>query len=204
MTLVIYVNRVPTMLKGHGMKELLTTEEMANYLRLRPETVIRKAKKGELPAIKIGRQFRFDKNQTDRWLLQNLVGRVPRVLVVDDEPLVGRLFEETLREIGIGVTATSSSVEAVGLVSGEHFDLAFIDLKMPVMDGNELFMRIREIDERLPVVIITAYPEGELLDKVMQQGPFIVLNKPFDSSDILNVVSTILHDAVTKRMPKEY
>jgi excisionase family DNA binding protein len=186
------------------MKELLTTEEMASYLRLRPETVIRKAKKGELPAIKIGRQFRFDKNQTDRWLLQNLVGRVPRVLVVDDEPLVGKLFEETLQEIGIGVTATSSSVEAVGIVSGEHFDLAFIDLKMPVMDGNELFMRIREIDERLPVVIITGYPEGELLDKVMQQGPFIVLKKPFESNDILNVVGTVLHDAVTKRMPKEY
>ncbi len=204
MTLVKYANRVPTMLKGHGMKELLTTEEMASYLRLRPETVIRKAKKGELPAIKIGRQFRFDKSQTDRWLLQNLVGRVPRVLVVDDEPLVGKLFEETLREIGIGVTATSSSVEAVGLVSGEHFDLAFIDLKMPVMDGNELFMRIREIDERLPVVIITGYPEGELLDKVMQQGPFIVLKKPFESSDILNVVGTVLHDAVTKHMPKEY
>jgi excisionase family DNA binding protein len=192
------------MLKEHGMKELLTTEEMASYLRLRPETVIRKAKRGELPAIKIGRQFRFDKNQTDRWLLQNLVGRVPRVLVVDDEPLVGKLFEETLREIGIGVTATSSSVEAVGLVSGELFDLAFIDLKMPVMDGNELFMRVREIDERLPVVIITGYPESELLDKVMQQGPFIVLRKPFESNDILNVVGTVLHDAVTKRMPKEY
>ena len=186
------------------MKELLTTEEMASYLRLRPETVIRKAKKGELPAIKIGRQFRFDKNQTDRWLLQNLVGRVPRVLVVDDEPLVGKLFEETLRGVGIGVTTTSSSVEAVGLVSGELFDLAFIDLKMPVMDGNELFMRIREIDERLPVVIITGYPESELLERVMQQGPFIVLKKPFEGNDILNVVGTVLHDAVTKRMPREY
>jgi excisionase family DNA binding protein len=204
MTPVKYVNGVPTMLKGHGMKELLTTEEMASYLRLRPETVIRKAKKGELPAIKIGRQFRFDKNQTDRWLLQNLVGRVPRVLVVDDEPLVGKLFEETLRGVGIGVTTTSSSVEAVGLVSGELFDLAFIDLKMPVMDGNELFMRIREIDERLPVVVITGYPESELLERVIQQGPFIVLKKPFESNDILNVVGTVLHDAVTKRMPREY
>ncbi|HEY78324.1 MAG TPA: response regulator [Dehalococcoidia bacterium] len=192
------------MLKEQGVKELLTTEEMASYLKLRPETVIRKAKRGELPAIKIGRQFRFDKNQTDRWLLQNLVGRVLHVLVVDDEPMIGKLFEETLREIGVGVTATSSSVEAVGLVSGELFDLAFIDLKMPVMDGNELFKRIREIDERLPVVIITGYSESELLDKVIQQGPFIVLKKPFESDDILNIVGTILHDAVTKRMPREY
>jgi excisionase family DNA binding protein len=191
-------------LKKGGMKELLTTEEMASYLRLRPETVIRKVKKGELPAIKIGRQFRFDKNQTDRWLLQNLVGHVPHVLVVDDEPLIGKLFEETLREIGLEVTATSSSVEAVGLVSGQHFDMAFIDLKMPVMDGSELFMRLREMDGRLPIAVITGYAEGELMEKVMQQGPFIVLKKPFEGNDILNAVGTVLHDAVTKRIPQEY
>ncbi len=53
------------------MKELLTTQEMASYLKLRPETVLRKARKGELPAVKIGRQYRFDMDQINNWLLQN-------------------------------------------------------------------------------------------------------------------------------------
>lgn len=53
------------------MKELLTTQELAKYLKLRPETVLRIVKRGELPAAKIGRQYRFDRDQIDNWLLQN-------------------------------------------------------------------------------------------------------------------------------------
>ena len=50
------------------MTELLTTREIAQYLKLRPETVLRKVKEGEIPAIKIGGRFRFDKGQIDEWL----------------------------------------------------------------------------------------------------------------------------------------
>ena len=53
------------------MKELLTTQELAKYLKIRPETVLRKSRKGELPAVKIGRQYRFDMDQINNWLLQN-------------------------------------------------------------------------------------------------------------------------------------
>jgi len=53
------------------MKELLTTQELAKYLKIRPETVLRKSRKGELPAVKIGRQYRFDVDQINNWLLQN-------------------------------------------------------------------------------------------------------------------------------------
>lgn len=50
------------------MVELLTTKGVARYLKLRPETVLRKVKRGEIPAIKIGGRFRFDMNQIDKWL----------------------------------------------------------------------------------------------------------------------------------------
>ena len=50
------------------MVELLTTKEVARYLKLRPETVLRKVKKGEIPAIKMGGRFRFDTRQIDKWL----------------------------------------------------------------------------------------------------------------------------------------
>jgi excisionase family DNA binding protein len=186
------------------MNDLLTTEEIAKYLRLRRETVIRKAKGGGLPAIKIGRQFRFDKRQVDQWLLQSSVRKVPRVLVVDDEPRIGKLFEEVLQEFGVGVTTAFSGVEAVSLIEKEHFDLAFIDLRMPVIDGNELFARIREIDEQLPIAIITGYPDSALLEKAIQQGPFIVMKKPFGHNDILNAVRTVIHDAVIGRLPKDF
>ncbi|MGA7677891.1 MAG: helix-turn-helix domain-containing protein [Dehalococcoidia bacterium] len=62
------------------MVELLTTKEVARYLKLRPETVLRKVKKGEIPAIKIGGRFRFDTNQIDKWLSHSSTSK-KRVLV---------------------------------------------------------------------------------------------------------------------------
>jgi excisionase family DNA binding protein len=60
--------------------ELLTTKEVAGYLKLRTETVLRKVKVGEIPAIKIGGRFRFDTKQIDKWLSHNSTSK-KRVLV---------------------------------------------------------------------------------------------------------------------------
>lgn len=80
------------------MQELLTPHELARYLKLNHTTVIRKANKGEIPAIKIGKQFRFDKYQIDKWLFQHTVGRQAQILVVDDEPVIGQLFRDSLEK----------------------------------------------------------------------------------------------------------
>jgi len=62
--------------------ELLTTKEVARYLKLRPETVLRKVKRGEIPAIKMGGRFRFDTNQIDKWLRHSSTLK-KRVLVTE-------------------------------------------------------------------------------------------------------------------------
>lgn len=170
------------------MNQLMTPQELAEYLNLNPTTVIRKAKKGELPAIKIGRQFRFDKDEVERWLLQRTVGRPAHILVVDDEPTIGMLFKESLESHGYRVTTTLSSREALELLGKTHFDLIFLDLLMPELDGSELFRRIKEIDAHVPVAIITGYPDSELMKKAMNYGPFLVMNKPFTDGDILKTV----------------
>ncbi len=66
------------------MVELLTTREVASYLKLRPETVLRKVKRGEIPAIKIGGRFRFDTKQIDKWLSHNSTPK-KRVLVTQSK-----------------------------------------------------------------------------------------------------------------------
>ncbi len=170
------------------MDQLMTPQELAEYLNLNTTTVIRKAKKGELPAIKIGRQFRFDRDEVERWLLQRTVGRPAHILIVDDEPAIGALFKESLEGKGYQVTTTTSSREALELVSKAHFDLIFLDLVMPEIDGSELLRRIKKIDGQVPVAIITGYPDSDLMKKAMTHGPFLVMNKPFNSNDILKVV----------------
>lgn len=171
------------------MEELLTVRELAKYLKLNPVTVLRKATKGEIPAIKIGKQFRFDKVQITKWLIQNTVGKIVRILVVDDEPVIGQVFTETLKEYSYQVTAVLSGKEALSLVTTTKYDLIFLDLVMPEIDGAELFRRIREIDKQVPVAIITGYPDSELMAKAMEHGPFIVMKKPFGGKEILEAIA---------------
>jgi len=170
------------------MSELLTPQELGEYLKLKYTTILRKARKGEIPAIRIGKQFRFDKGQIDRWLLQKTVGRPMHILVIDDNPVIGALFKNSLKNSLCEVTATLSSIEALELIAKNNFDLIFLDLLMPEIDGGELFRRIRETNEDTPIAIITGYPDSDLMEKAMRQGPFLVMTKPFDSNDILKAV----------------
>jgi len=64
---------------------------------------------------------------------------------------------------------------------------------MPGMVGDELFGRIKAIKPRLPVTIITGYPDSGMMRRALAQGPFGVMNKPFGESDIITAVANFLH-----------
>jgi excisionase family DNA binding protein len=181
------------------MDKLLSTKRVAEYLDISPLTVRRKVKSGEIPSIRIGHQLRFDKQQIDRWLLEKSNRRPIQILVVDDEPLVGELFKHSLNESGYQVTTTLSSIEALELLNARHFDLIFLDLLIPEIDGAELFRRIRQKDKRIPVAIITGYPDSEVMKRAIAYGPFMVMDKPFTVDDILNTVQSFVEGVTTRR-----
>jgi excisionase family DNA binding protein len=170
------------------MEELLTTRQVAKYLQLKPVTVRRKAARGEIPAIKIGKEIRFDKAQIDRWLRERIIRESAQILVVDDEPIIGELIRNGLEARGYQVTTSLSSLEALEIIRQKRFDLIFLDLVMPELDGSELFKRIREIDKDVPVVIVTGYPNSEVMARAMECGPFSVIKKPFVIEDILRLL----------------
>jgi len=170
------------------MDNLLTTEQIAKYLHLKPVTVRRKAARGEIPAIRIGKQLRFDKVQVDRWLYENKTGNSIKVLVVDDEAVVVSLIRDTLEMWGCWVTVTLSSPGALEIIGQQRFDLIFLDLIMPELDGSEVFKRIRELDNDVPVVIVTGYPDSDVMARAMEYGPFLVIKKPFSIGEVLQAV----------------
>jgi len=178
---------------------LLSTKEVAEYLYVKPITVRRKAQSGEIPSIKIGHRLRFDKKQIDKWLQRSSRGRPVHILVVDDEPLVGQLFRDSLNETGYQIITTLSSIEALELIGNRHFDLIFLDLLMPELDGAELFRRIRQIDKQIPVAIITGYPDSDVMRRAIDYGPFMVLKKPFAGDDILNTIQRFVEGVATTR-----
>ena len=177
------------------MSELLTTKEIAEYLKLRKETVLRKVRKREMPAIKVGGRFRFDKEQIDEWLRSKSTTAQRHIMIIDDEEIIRQLFKETLENSGYHVITARNGIEALELVNWWNFDLIFTDLKMPEMNGAEVFRRIRQIDSSVPIVIITGYPISELMEQALKQGPFGVMNKPFDAMDIQKAADSFLRGA---------
>ncbi|MFC1989911.1 response regulator [Chloroflexota bacterium] len=181
------------------MPELMTVEELGQYLRFTKKTIYSLLKRGSIPAIKIGNKWRFDKATIDRWLHHSMEGVKARTLVVDDDELIRSLFKETLEEEGHTVVVASNSADGIECVKRWDFDLVFLDLKMPDMDGAELLNQLRSIKPRLPITIITGYPGSGMMERALKQGPFGVMDKPFDASDIIAAVNNFLHATQPRR-----
>lgn len=178
------------------MSDLITVEEVAEYLRVTKKTIYRLIERNQIPVIKLGRQWRFDRNVIDDWLKMKTVGRRTRILVIDDEETIQILFKDTLSELGHETMTAGTGTEGLELVKQQDFDLAFIDLKIPGMDGVELFRQIKNIKPDMTVIIITGYPDSNLMSQALAQGPFGVMKKPFGERDIINATNNFLRLSV--------
>jgi excisionase family DNA binding protein len=176
------------------MARLMTVSEVADYLRVTKKTIYRLLLRGKIPATKVGNQWRFNQGAIDKWLQRNSVRTKAKanILVVDDEEVVRLLFKTILEESGHQVTGVETAAKGLALVKKQDFDLAFVDLKMPGMDGAELFRQIKTVKPRLAVIIITGYPDSKIMARALGYGPFGVMNKPFGESDIVNAVNSFL------------
>ena len=119
----------------------------------------------------------------------------PRVLVIDDEESVRDAFTDALEDMPYVVDAASSGDEALAKAKSSPADLIFLDLKMPGMDGVEVLHRIRELDEVVPIYIVTAF-HSEFLDRLQaaeEEGlAFHLLHKPIGQEAIRKVATAVL------------
>ena len=113
-----------------------------------------------------------------------------RILVAEDETLIRLDLRDLLARAGFDVCAEArDGVEAVELARAEQPDLAVLDVKMPRLDGIEAARRI--LDERpIPIVMLTAYGQNELVSRAVEAGVFGYLVKPFRESDLLPAIQT--------------
>ena len=175
------------------MAELMTLQEVADYLRVTEKTIHRLLGRGEIPATKVGYQWRFDRALIDEWLQRKSVGAKANILVIDDKDIIRALFKDVLEELGHRVAVAETASEGLELVKQRDFDMVFLDLKLSGMtDGAKLFRQIKTIKPRLPVIITTGYPDSEMMARALAQGPFGVMNKPFAEPDIMAAVVNFL------------
>jgi len=117
----------------------------------------------------------------------------PSILVVDDEPMAAMLMKRTLSDAGFQVVTARSGFEALDLVRkrSREISLVICDLTMPFMDGEETFERIRDINENIPVVLVTGFMEQERLNRMLSAGLAGFLRKPHGPEQLLSCVQSI-------------
>jgi response regulator NasT len=111
-----------------------------------------------------------------------------RILIAEDETIIRLDLRDLLERTGHEVCAEArDGVEAVELARSERPDLAIMDVKMPRLDGIDAARRILE-ERPLPIVMLTAYGQNELVSRAVEAGVFGYLVKPFREADLLPAI----------------
>ena len=114
------------------------------------------------------------------------------ILVVDDQKGMRLLFEEVLTHYGYRVATASDGAEALALLTKAQPDLILLDMKMPGLSGPETLLELRTHYPELPVIMITADVDDVNWARVEKLGLQGRLNKPFDLSDLVDIVARAL------------
>ncbi|UCD66743.1 MAG: sigma-54-dependent Fis family transcriptional regulator [Deltaproteobacteria bacterium] len=117
---------------------------------------------------------------------------MPSILVVDDELSMREFLKILLEKEGYEVTTASEAANAIDLVQNQDFDLVLSDIKMPGMGGLSLLEKIKEIDNSLPVIMITAYASPENAVVAMKSGAFDYITKPFKVDEIIKIIKSAI------------
>jgi len=174
----------------------LTTEEVLGYLKINLRTVYRLIEAGKIPAIRVGRQWRFRKRDIDAWLnahgasVKNTSER-PRILVVDDEPAVRTLVAKTLAACDYDVETAEDGPSALERMKTTSYDLLITDLKMPGMDGLSVVREVRRQSD-LPIVILTGFSTEASAIEALNMGVAGYITKPFRLQKVLAVAARAL------------
>jgi excisionase family DNA binding protein len=185
----------------------LTTEEVLEYLQVNLRTVYRLIKAGKIPAVRVGRQWRFRKRDIDAWLESQRPRAVrpvafargpaiptgrPRVLVVDDEASIRDLLSKTLALAEYDVDLAPDGRSALDRLRLIPYDLLITDLRMPGVDGLTVIKEARRLKADIPVIIITGFSSEASAIEAVNLGVSGYLTKPFRVPRVLSVAAKAL------------
>jgi excisionase family DNA binding protein len=194
----------------------LTTEEVLEYLQVNLRTVYRLIKAGRIPAVRVGRQWRFRKSDIDAWLDSQRprggprgsagapaqaptpkaapasANARPRVLVADDEASIRELLSKTLALADYDVDVAQDGRSALERLRTTQYDLLITDLKMPGVDGLSVIREARRYRPELPIIIITGFSTEASAIEALNLGVSGYLTKPFRVPKVLATAAKAL------------
>lgn len=115
------------------------------------------------------------------------------ILVVDDNLGICNTIKSILIKKGYNVDIAQSSEEAILMAKELKYNLIFIDMKLPIINGLETYLSIKEINPEVVAIMMTGYRQemNDLVKQALENNAYICLEKPFDMDDILQLISDI-------------
>ncbi|HAX62375.1 MAG TPA: two-component system response regulator [Elusimicrobia bacterium] len=107
------------------------------------------------------------------------------VLIVDDSEIIRLFLEQLLISEGCDVTAVGSGEEALEYFKKRAFDAAFIDIRLPGMNGLETYKEMLKINPKIKAMMMTAYADNEIIGEAIKLGVSCCLKKPFGIDEVL-------------------
>jgi excisionase family DNA binding protein len=186
--------------KPPAHEAFLTTEEVLEYLQVNLRTVYRLIKSKSIPAVRVGRQWRFKKQDIDAWLegrgrgdSQSARQGPRRLLLVDDDEGTRILLTKMLeREYDVETAVNATGALDALRRAGTSYDLMISDLNMPGMDGIALIREVKRIRPELPIIIVTGYSTEKSAIDAVNLRVAGYLTKPLRDTQVLEAAARAL------------
>ena len=124
-------------------------------------------------------------------IIEELARQRILILVVDDEFGDRETLKAILDDKGYRVATARDGVEAILMVKERHYDIIFLDVRLPDMNGVETYEQVKKIDPQATVIMMTGYTEEDLVKRAISQGAYTCIYKPYDMEKVVALVEDI-------------
>ena len=112
-----------------------------------------------------------------------------QILILDDEPIVGKRLKQALTKFGIEVEVFEDSELALGRLTAKNFDIVVTDIRMDKVDGIQILEHVLKRSDHTRVIMITGYATVEVAQEALAKGAFDFITKPFKPNDLRAVIN---------------
>lgn len=115
-----------------------------------------------------------------------------RILIVDDQPGMRETFTDILTDKGYQVEVAEDGYQAIERVRKSPFDIIFMDIRMPGINGVQTYREVKKIDPKAAVIMMTAHAVEDLVREAITEGAYTVIYKPFDVDRIVATIERVI------------
>lgn len=126
---------------------------------------------------------------------------MPRILLVDDDAAIQHAFQRAFRGSDTQLQTAANAASAVAQYTADRPDIVVLDVQLPDAQGLDTFRRLRQIDARIPVILVTGHGTTELAIEAMKEGAYEYLLKPLELPDLRRLIDRAVRSSQSMRIP---